>query len=60
MNSYDNDHSDDNTGIHQRLTDAFDRTHAEAASHSRRIIRWLPLLAANDFLEHEASLHPGP
>lgn len=40
------------------LSDIFDTAVCEAASRSEQIIRWLPLLAANDVLDHADELHP--
>jgi hypothetical protein len=36
----------------------FEITHSATAEHSERIIRWLPLLAANDFLDQDDNLPP--
>jgi hypothetical protein len=52
----------DHTGIwrinHDHQTDPSNTGWCEAAQISAEIIRWLPLLAANDFLEQDGDLPP--
>jgi len=52
------DHTENSCRIHLDAAHRFESAHSEAAAHSARIIRWLPLLAANDFLEEDVDLPP--
>lgn len=52
------DHCDDSRRVHADPESWFGRDSPQAASRSGEIIRWLPLLAANDFLEQDGNLPP--
>ena len=53
MSSNNTDHSDNLGCRYTALTNTTDTDLCEAASMSAEVIRWLPLLAANDFLDED-------
>jgi hypothetical protein len=46
--------------LHSDPSSTRDAAHREAEARSAEIIRWLPLLAANDFLAPDDCLPPWP
>lgn len=58
MHPHDLDPLDSRSQPHNGRAGKSDNGHHDAAARSEQIIRWLPLIAANDVLDHPNELPP--